>query len=236
MALRKFVDEGQQDLPSNLKELLKPVRNVWKHRAALTHAITGTRDSPPSMAQDIHHFENSFSFILRDSWMVARGAVAGQVVLRGGFPLPRLAGDRERKHPSNKDVVDHCELMMLLQDRQADEQHILRMMYDIKPAELIVLKDETRHAGLLYHAACRNLSSVLHELLSIRLDLDAGDGTRIARIAWWEPALEGNANIMRVLIDAGADVNVCTRSGLSIIYNSTIIHISDVFGQHGLSF
>ena len=67
-------------------------------------------------------------------------------------------------------------------------------------------------AGLLLYAASHNFADMALQLRNVQVDIDARDGTRIARPALWEAASQGHDNILQMLIDARADVNASTRS------------------------
>ena len=94
-----------------------------------------------------------------------------------------------------------------------DEQRILRIMREMQPADLLTMKDKGRRAGLLWHAAWQRLPQVVEELLRLRANVGARCGTRIGQTALWEASSQGDAAITAMLIDAGADVNVCTWEG-----------------------
>ena len=72
------------------------------------------------------------------------------------------------------------------------------------------MKDAERGAGLLFYAAGHNYGSVVQALLELRADVDARDETKYMRTALWEAASQGHANILEMLINAGADVNACS--------------------------
>ena len=105
---------------------------------------------------------------------------------------------------------------MKLRDIQLRDQNrsALPGVEFVLPDRRFLRLDHRRSLALkMRQAAWQRLPQVVDELLRLRADVGARCGTRIGQTALREASSQGDAAITAMLIDAGADVNVCTWEG-----------------------